>query len=65
MHMASQGTGNYGPMGVLDWSHGTTLAGQDIMDDLCEEMDKHDVQEKANGMASRLKTKTKKAKSRS
>lgn len=59
-HMKSRGKGNYGPLGVLDWVNGTTLAGKDVMDDLGDEMDKHDVQERANGMASRLKSKAKK-----
>lgn len=61
-HMRSKGKGNYGPLGVLDWVNGTTLAGKDVMDDLGDEMDKHDVQERANGMASRLKSKAKKGK---
>jgi len=60
-HMMSQGKGNYGPLGVLDWVNGTTLAGQDVVDDLGDEMGKHQVEEKANGMASKLKGKAKKA----
>ncbi|KAF2121388.1 hypothetical protein BDV96DRAFT_640781 [Lophiotrema nucula] len=72
-HMMSQGEGNFGPLGVLDWMHGTTL-GADVVDDLREEMDKHDVQErsgkaieqagdKANGMAAKLKNKGRRRKS--
>ena len=45
-HMMSQGEGNFAPVGVLDWCHGTTL-GSDIMDDLRGEMDKHHVQQRA------------------
>jgi sterol desaturase/sphingolipid hydroxylase (fatty acid hydroxylase superfamily) len=44
-HMLSEGDGNFGPVGVLDWVHGTTLGG-DVMDDLRSEMEKHDVQER-------------------
>jgi hypothetical protein len=45
-HMMSKGQGNYGSIGVLDWTHGTTL-GADVMYDVREEMDKHDVQDRA------------------
>ncbi len=44
-HMLSEGDGNFGSLGVLDWCHGTTL-GQDVVDDLKAEMEKHDVEEK-------------------
>ena len=42
-HMMSVGKGNYAPIGVLDWCHGTKL-GADVMDDVRDEMEKHDVQ---------------------
>jgi hypothetical protein len=73
-HMLSEGNGNFGPLGVLDWVHGTTL-GRDVMDDLKAEMDKHDVQERsgqaledagnkangaANGLASKMKGRARK-----
>ncbi|ORY09693.1 hypothetical protein BCR34DRAFT_602690 [Clohesyomyces aquaticus] len=69
-HMMSQGKGNYGSIGVLDWTHGTTL-GADVMDDVREEMDKHDVQEKAgraidgagdaaSGFGAKMRNKTRK-----
>ncbi|KAF2838934.1 hypothetical protein M501DRAFT_934936, partial [Patellaria atrata CBS 101060] len=45
-HFMSQGKGNYGAVGVLDWVCGTTT-GDDVMDDVMEEMDKHNVQERA------------------
>lgn len=48
MHMMSSGKGNYAPWGVLDWAHGTTVGDQDVMDDINEEMEKHDVQGKAS-----------------
>lgn len=71
-HMMTQGKGNYGPLGVLDWVNGTTVGG-DVMEDLQEEMEKHHVQERtgkaiddatdaANGLAGKLKGKTKKRK---
>jgi hypothetical protein len=45
-HMMTQGKGNFGPLGVLDWVHGTTV-GADVMDDLQQEMEKHHMQERA------------------
>ncbi|KAI4670934.1 uncharacterized protein J4E88_009686 [Alternaria novae-zelandiae] len=45
-HMMSEGEGNYGCMGVLDWCHGTTI-GKDVVEDLKAEMEKHNVEEKA------------------
>lgn len=69
-HMMSEGEGNFGCMGVLDWCHGTTL-GKDVMDDLKAEMEKHHVEEKAgraidgagdaaSGLAGKLKGRMKK-----
>ncbi len=48
LHMMSEGEGNFGPLGILDWCHGTTL-GKDVMDDVKAEMEKHHVEEKAAG----------------
>ena len=73
-HMMSQGRGNYGPLGVLDWVNGTTL-GADVMDDLQDEIEKHHVQERtgkaiddagitADGLAGKLKGKARKGKGR-
>lgn len=45
-HMMSEGEGNFGPLGVLDWVHDTTL-GKDVVDDLRAECEKHHVEEKA------------------
>jgi len=60
-HMMSVGKGNYAPVGVLDWCHGTTV-GADVMDDVMDEMEKHDVQERAgramDGIGTRLKGRT-------
>jgi hypothetical protein len=61
-HMMSQGQGNFGSIGVMDWAHGTTL-GADVVDDLKAEMDKHDVRaingagDKGNDVASGLAAK--------
>jgi hypothetical protein len=52
-HMMSQGKGNFAPVGVLDWAHGTTL-GADVMDDVQEEMEKHDVQQRAGKAANNV-----------
>jgi hypothetical protein len=49
-HMMSEGDGNFGPLGVLDWCHGTTL-GADVVDDLKKEMEVHNVEEKAGKAA--------------
>lgn len=70
-HMMSKGEGNYGPLGVLDWVHNTTL-GKDVVDDLKAEMEKHNVEEKAgraidgagsaaNDLAGKLKGKARKS----
>lgn len=69
-HMMSEGEGNFGPLGVLDWVHGTTL-GADVMDDLRAEADKHNVQDrtahaideagdKAGGLAGKFKSRARK-----
>lgn len=71
-HMMSEGDGNYGPLGVLDWVHDTTL-GKDIVDDLKAEMEKHHVEEKAgraidgagdaaSGFAGKLKARARRGK---
>lgn len=73
-HMMSQGKGNYGSMGVLDWANGTTL-GADVVDDLKEEAEKHHVKERsagaidgasdaAGGLAEKIRSRTKKGKGR-
>jgi hypothetical protein len=69
-HMMSEGEGNFGPLGVLDWFHDTTL-GKDVVDDLKLEMEKHGVEEKAGnaidgagGLASKLSGKAGKGRRR-
>lgn len=44
--MMSQGQGNFGGIGIMDWAHGTTL-GAGVIDDLKAEMEKHDVKERS------------------
>jgi hypothetical protein len=46
LHLASGGAGNFAPWGLLDWICGTSV-GNNIGDDVREEMDKHDVPERA------------------
>ncbi|KAL5114827.1 hypothetical protein ACEQ8H_007320 [Pleosporales sp. CAS-2024a] len=46
-HMMSRGEGNFGPVGVLDWVHGTTLGNKDLLDHLKPEIHTHHVEDKA------------------
>ncbi|KAI9841324.1 MAG: hypothetical protein M1838_003619 [Thelocarpon superellum] len=46
-HLQSGGRGNFAPWGLLDWLHGTSI-GADIGDDVRDELDKHDVSERAS-----------------
>lgn len=66
-HMMSEGEGNFGPFGALDWVHDTTL-GRDVVDDLKMEMEKHGVDEKAgnamNSAADKLREKAGKGRRR-
>jgi hypothetical protein len=73
-HMLTEGDGNFGSLGVLDWCHGTTL-GKDVVDDLKAEMEKHDVKERsgkaidgagnaAGNLADRFRAKGRKGKAR-
>ncbi|ROT36683.1 sterol desaturase family [Sodiomyces alkalinus F11] len=50
-HYASGGVGNYGAWGILDWAHGTTR-GQDVMEDMKDEAEKHAVKERGENAAS-------------
>ncbi len=45
--------GNYGAWGMLDWIHGTSL-GKDVMADVCDEAEKHQVKERGIEAASGL-----------
>ncbi|KAJ9149110.1 Sterol desaturase family protein [Pleurostoma richardsiae] len=44
-------SGNYGAWGVLDWAHGTSLGGRDVVDDMKDEAEKHQVKEKGEKAA--------------
>ncbi|KFY02824.1 hypothetical protein O988_01880 [Pseudogymnoascus sp. VKM F-3808] len=45
-HMQSRGKGNFAPWGFMDWLHGTSVGG-DVMEDVRDEAEKHQVKEKA------------------
>ncbi|KAK8191318.1 uncharacterized protein BKA78DRAFT_250579, partial [Phyllosticta capitalensis] len=61
-HAMNGGKGNYAPIGVLDWLHGTSV-GSDVSDDVRQELEKHDVKERAGSTvdeaASKLNVKRK------
>ncbi|KAI0965618.1 sterol desaturase family [Xylaria arbuscula] len=44
-HYASNGRGNYGAWGILDWIHGTSV-GKDVLEDIRDEAEKHHVKER-------------------
>ncbi|KAJ5082296.1 hypothetical protein N7532_011339 [Penicillium argentinense] len=46
MHLITDGEGNFGPWGVLDWVCGTTVGDSNIEDDLVDELEEHEVDEK-------------------
>ncbi|KAI0018416.1 sterol desaturase family [Xylariomycetidae sp. FL0641] len=50
-HYASGGQGNFGAWGLLDWINGTSV-GRDVVEDLQEEADKHQVKERGEKAAS-------------
>lgn len=58
MHLLSDGEGNFGPWGILDWICGTTV-GESIEDDIRDEMEEHEIEEKVRKaiQASRKKIK--------
>lgn len=45
LHSEGQGKGNFGPYGLLDWLHGTGV-GADVIDDMRDEAEKHNVKER-------------------
>ncbi|KAL6253001.1 hypothetical protein RBB50_000720 [Rhinocladiella similis] len=47
-HVMCDGDGNYGPWGLVDWFMGTTV-GQDVLDDVAREAEKHDVPARVEG----------------
>ncbi|KAK7975356.1 family 3 glycoside hydrolase [Apiospora arundinis] len=50
-HYASGGQGNFSAMGFLDWINGTSV-GKDVIDDIQDEADKHQVKERSRRKAS-------------
>jgi len=46
LHSESRGKGNFAPWGLLDWIHGTSI-GPDVVDDVRDEADKHNVKERS------------------
>jgi hypothetical protein len=49
-HYSSSGRGNYGAWGLLDWVHGTSVGRGDVMDDVRDEADKHQVKQRGGSM---------------
>lgn len=45
MHSEGHGQGNFAPWGFLDWVHGTSI-GADVMDDMKDEAEKHQLKER-------------------
>lgn len=49
-HYSTSGRGNYGAWGLLDWVHGTSVGRSDIVDDVRDEAEKHQVRERGGNM---------------
>ncbi|KAJ5578031.1 uncharacterized protein N7459_006995 [Penicillium hispanicum] len=45
-HLITDGEGNFGPWGVLDWICGTTVGDSTVEDDLLDEFEDHEVEDK-------------------
>ncbi|KAF2998352.1 hypothetical protein E8E14_004053 [Neopestalotiopsis sp. 37M] len=50
-HYASGGRGNFGAWGLLDWMNGTSV-GKDVVEDLQDEAEKHQIKERGERAAS-------------
>ena len=46
LHSEGRGLGNFGAWGLLDWIHGTSI-GPDIIDDVRDEGEKHQVSQRS------------------
>ncbi|KAH8592507.1 hypothetical protein B0O99DRAFT_629905 [Bisporella sp. PMI_857] len=46
LHSECRGQGNYSPWGLLDWIHGTSI-GPDVVDDIRDESEKHQIAERS------------------
>lgn len=53
-HNQSQGKGNFAPWGLMDWIHGTSI-GADVVDDMKDEAEKHNVAERSSRALSSAK----------
>jgi hypothetical protein len=51
-HFLSSGKGNFGSFGAVDWVLGTSVGGGNVMEDLQEEWDKHNMTDKVQENAS-------------
>lgn len=47
LHSQSQGDGNFAPWGLMDWIHGTSI-GADVVDDMKDEAEKHNMAERSS-----------------
>lgn len=45
LHSECRGRGNFAPWGLMDWIHGTSIGG-DVVEDMKDEADKHQVAER-------------------
>lgn len=46
LHNESRGRGNFAPWGLMDWIHGTSIGGN-VMDDMKDEAERHQVAERS------------------
>lgn len=46
LHSEGRGKGNFAPWGLLDWVHGTSIGG-DVVADVRDEAEKHEVKERS------------------
>ncbi|RDL41920.1 uncharacterized protein BP5553_01899 [Venustampulla echinocandica] len=54
IHSKCRGKGNFGPLGILDWIHGTSIGG-DVAEDVIDEAEKHNVKERGNDALENVK----------
>jgi hypothetical protein len=47
LHCEAHGRGNFAPLGVMDWLHGTSI-GADVVDDMKDEAEKHNISERSS-----------------
>ena len=49
LHSEGRGKGNFAPWGLMDWLHGTSL-GRDVVEDMRDEAEKHQVKERGGNV---------------